>query len=431
MSTLRTPVRVRWWIFLYTFLFAMLTYLQRNSLSIAAVRIMPELHLSQMQVGWLMETFTVTYMLLQLPGGVLGERIGARAAYIAVGVVAFIATIVTPLAPLLLSGAALFVALVLAQAMMGAANAPVFPVSAGIYEAWFPVSRWSFVNGVSSSGLNLGTALTAPLIVALTAAFGWQGALLWIALPSAPLTAAWAWYGSNTPREHPKVTPAELAELGELAREPKAPLTVARLLRVVTNREVLLLTASYTCMCYAFYLLTTWSFLYLVQERHLSALEGGWLAMLPPIGAAVGAWLGGGLADRLAVRFGARWGYRIVPLVTLPLAGVLLLVAIGTGSVYVTVGALTLAFVGVESNEGPYWAATMSVARADTMAAGGVLNTGGNLGGVINIPIIAWLSGHGHWHGAFATGAGFAVVAAALWLLIDADRRIETATLVS
>ncbi len=111
---------------------------------------------------------------------------------------------------------------------------------------------------------------------------------------------------------------------------------------MLADREVLLLTASYTCMCDAFYLLTTWSFLYLVQERHLSALEGGWFAMLPPIGAAVGAWLGG------------------------------------------------------------------------------------NLGGVINIPIIAWLSGHGHWHSAFATGTAFAVVAAALRLLIDADRQLET-----
>jgi sugar phosphate permease len=423
---LRTPIRVRWWIFLYTFLFALLTYVQHNSLSIAAERIMPELHLSQMQVGWLMETFTVVYMVLQLPGGVLGERIGARAAYVAVGVVAFIATITTPLAPLLLSGTALFVALVLAQALMGAAHAPVFPVGAGVYEAWFPVSRWSFVNGLAASGMNLGTALTAPLIVALTAAFGWQGALLWIALPTALLTATWAWYSRDTPREHSKVTPAELAELGELAREPKAPLTATRLIKVLADREVLLLTASYTCMCYAFYLLTTWSFLYLVQERHLSALEGGGLAMLPPIGAAVGAWLGGGLADWFAARFGVRWGYRIVPLVTLPLAGALLLVATGTGSVYVAVGALTLAFAGIESNEGPYWAAMMSVARADTMAACGVLNTGGNLGGVINIPIIAWLSGHGHWHGAFATGTAFAVVAAALWLLIDADRQLET-----
>ena len=53
MATLRIPIRLRWWIFLYTFLFAMLAYLQRNSLSIAAERIMPSLHLSQMQVAWL------------------------------------------------------------------------------------------------------------------------------------------------------------------------------------------------------------------------------------------------------------------------------------------------------------------------------------------------------------------------------------------
>ena len=222
MPTLRTPIRVRWWIFLYTFLFAMLAYLQRNSLSIAAERIMPTLHLSQMQVGWLMETFTVVYMVLQLPGGVLGERIGARAVFVAIGVVTFIGTIATPLAPMLLSGTALFVARLLAQALMGAAQSPVFPVGAGISEAWFPVSRWSFVNGLSASGMNLGTAITAPLIVALTAAFGWQGALVWIALPTALLTAGWAWYGRNTPSEHRKVTPAELAELGEIAREPKS-----------------------------------------------------------------------------------------------------------------------------------------------------------------------------------------------------------------
>jgi ACS family glucarate transporter-like MFS transporter len=420
----RRPIRVRWWIFGYMCLYPMLAYVQRNSLSIAAERIMPELHLSQMQVGWLLETFTVAYMVLQLPAGILGERIGARASYVAVGVVSLIATVATPLTPMLLAGSALFVALVLAQAVMGAAQAPVFPVGGGLTEAWFPVSRWGFVNGVNASAMNLGNALTPPLIVALTVSFGWQGALLWIALPTALLTAGWAWYGRDTPREHPKVTPAELAELGEIASEPKAPLTMARLLRVLTSRDVLLLAISYTCMNYAFYLLSTWSFLYLVQERHLGALESGWLAMLPPIGAALGAWIGGELNDRLGARYGVRWGYRIVPLLTLPLAGILLLVATGAGSAYAAVGALALAFASIESNEGPYWSATMSVARADTMAACGVLNTGGNLGGVISIPIVAWLSGHGNWSGAFATGTAFAVIAAALWLLIDADRQL-------
>jgi ACS family glucarate transporter-like MFS transporter len=424
LPTLRTPIRIRWWIFWYLFLLAILAFIQRTSLSIAAERMMPELHLSQMKVGWLMETYTVVYTALQIPAGVLGERIGARAILVATGALSLVATIATPLAPVLLSGAVLFVALVLAQTVLGAAHAPVFPVMMGVFEAWFPRNRWAVINGVNSSGVDLGTALAPPLIVTLTIAFGWQNALLWISLPTIVLTALWGWYGRNRPREHPSVTAAELAELGEMADEPKLPLTFARLLNVLTNRDVLLLSVSYLCFNYAFFLLTNWSFLYLIQERHLSALQGGWLAIIPPCGAAVGAWLGGKVSDVLATRHGARWGYRLVPLVTLPLVGLLLLLAIGAGSAPLAVGLLTLAFAGVEANEGAYWAATMSVARADTMAAGGVLNTGGNLGGVIGIPIVAWFTAHGDWYAAFATGSTLAIVAALLWLLIDADRRL-------
>ncbi len=65
----------------------------------------------------------------------------------------------------------------------------------------------------------------------------------------------------------------------------------------------------------------------------------------------------------------------------------------------------------------------MSIARADTMAASGVLNTGGNLGGVVGIPIVAWLTERGNWYGAFATGTVFAGVAAVIWLLVNAEQR--------
>ena len=64
----------------------------------------------------------------------------------------------------------------------------------------------------------------------------------------------------------------------------------------------------------------------------------------------------------------------------------------------------------------------MSAARADSMAATGVLNTGGNVGGVIGIPIVAYLSGHQNWNAAFATGTVFALVAAGAWLLVDPTR---------
>jgi sugar phosphate permease len=63
----------------------------------------------------------------------------------------------------------------------------------------------------------------------------------------------------------------------------------------------------------------------------------------------------------------------------------------------------------------------MRVARADTGAAAGVLNTGGNAGGILCQPVVALLSSAGGWEAAFATGAVLAVIAGVLWLLVDTD----------
>jgi len=410
------------------FLFSMFVYVQRSTLSVAAARIMPLYHLSQMQLGWMMWAYSMAYTALQIPAGVLGERVGARATFTAVGILGAIAIAATPLAPVFLSGSALFAVWMLAQGLLGAAHAPHTPVGMGVFEAWFPVQRWGFVVGLSSSGPNLGIAMTPPLIVALTASLGWQWALLCVAVPSAALAALWLWYARDTPREHRSVTPLELAELGTVPLEPRRPLTVRRFVNMLVDHNILLLSASYFCLNYAFWLLTEWSFLYLFQVRHLSVVKIGALAAFPPIGAALGAWLGGMCADRLAARHGPRWGYRIVPLVAMPLVGVLLLLAMQAPNAYLAVAALTIASASIEFNEGSFWAATMLIARADTMAASGVLNMVGNLGGVVGIPIVAWLTGRGDWYAAFAIGTAFVFIGAALWLFINSDHKLTERT---
>jgi ACS family glucarate transporter-like MFS transporter len=423
MTGRQGPIRIRWWIFAFMSGFAMLAYIQRTSLSVAAEKIMPALHLTQMQIGWLNAAFTTAYALSQLPGGVLSQRLGARRTFTVIGVIGLIATIATPIAPALLAGTALFVALLAAQALLGAAQGPVFPAWASVAESWFPQSQWATVNGLVAAFMNIGGALTPLFIVLLTLHFGWQGALLCIAVPTALLTAGWAWYGRNSPREHPAVTPLELAELPVPSQMAAPAMTVRRLLGILGDRNVLLLAFSYLCMNYAFYLLSFWSFLYLVEERHFAGIESGLVGMLPWIGAGLGAGVGGYLSDALAIRFGFRWGYRLAPLITLPVAGALLLVTVGVSTPYAAVMGLVAAFFAVEVTEGAYWAATMRVARADTAAATGALNTGGNMGGIIAQPVVAALSGTGHWSAAFFTGTGFALVAALCWLFVDSDRQ--------
>jgi hypothetical protein len=75
--------------------------------------------------------------------------------------------------------------------------------------------------------------------------------------------------------------------------------------------------------------------------------------------------------------------------------------------------------------EGAFWGAVTAVGGRHAATASGVMNMGGNVvGGVaaLLVPLVAQIFG---WTMAVATGAGFALAGAALWLLIDPAQRIE------
>ena len=427
--TARFPgLRVRWPILAFLFGFAFVAYMQRTGFSVAAAQMMPELGISQMQLGWLMTGYLITYTVCQLPGGVFGQWIGARKALVISGLVALIAAIATPLAPVLFTGTALLAVLMLTRLVLGIAHAPLFPVSTGAIESWFPVGHWGFPNGLQVSGLQLGSAAATPMIAFAMQAYGWKNALIWTTLPALALIVLWGWYGRDKPAQHPGVSAAELAELNDNdAKAATARISLDDVLRVLANRDVLLLTISYTIMNYVFYLLGSWCFLYLIQERHLSVPQSGLLGSLPFIAAAIGAAVGGKWSDKLAVRYGLRIGYRAIPLIALPLAGVLLFIGVESTSPFWAVGALSLAYGVTEMTEGPYAAATTAVSRENAMAAWGVVGTGGNLGGIIGTPIVAWLSSHHAWTAAFVTGAVAAIVSGVMWLWIDGSRSMSAA----
>jgi ACS family glucarate transporter-like MFS transporter len=250
--------------------------------------------------------------------------------------------------------------------------------------------------------------------------FGWRNALIWTSLPALGFVVWWAWYGRAAPSEHPAVTPQELAEIGDhVAPKPSHSITARQVVRLLGNRNVLLLTLSYMTMNYVFYLISNWAFLYLIQERHFSVLESGWLASIPPLGAALGAGVGGMLTGIACRRYGLLKGFRRVPLLALPAAGILLLLIVGAVNAYAAVAGLALCFGLVELTEGAFWGAAMTVGGSDTMVVTSIMNTGGTMGGIIGIPIVAYLSGHNHWHEAFFIGAVLAVISASAWFAID------------
>ena len=424
-SALPPFIRIRWRILSFLFGFGLLAYLQQKTITVAAEQMMPRLHLSQVEIGWLEWAFVIGYAAFQMPGGMFGQRFGARRTFVIISLVAFAAMMVLPAAPELFAGQVLFAVLFCAQLVLGLSQAAIFPVSAGVFTDWFPPRRWALVQGLQTMGMQLGAAITPALIAPLMIFGGWQWAVTWTTLPALLLIAGWAWYGRNNPREHPAVGPTELAEIGTPSVElPTPKLTRARVWHIFKDRNALLLFVSYVCMNYVFYLISNWVFLYLVQERHLSVAESGFVAAAPPLGAALGAGLGGVITGSLCKWLGYRWGYRLVPLIAMPVAGILLLVTTHLDNAYLAVIALTICYCTVELTEASYWGCVMSVGRADAMTVSGFMNTGGNLGGIIGIPIVAHLSGDHLWNAAFLLGTGFALASAVCWFWIDSDRPV-------
>jgi MFS transporter, ACS family, glucarate transporter len=422
--------RIRHSLFAMIFGFAFTGYLQRNGVAVAAERMMPELGLTQVQVGWLITAFLFAYAVFQIPGALFGQRFGARIAITLIGLVTVGASVLTAAAPLVAAAGVTFAVLLLARSLLGVAQGGLFPVASGTIRHWYPVAAWSSMIGLMVTGLWAGAATAAPLVAWLMQAHGWQAALLITSVPSLLLVALWFAFVRDRPDLHAAVSPAELEELSKNPPYDSAsPLTARRVLRVLSDPQILLMTLSYLVMNYVFYLVTFWSFLYLVQDRKLSVLESGALAALPFVVAGIASAMGGRIADGLRQRFGGRTGPRIVPLVTLPLSSLFLYLTVSVASPYWAIAALCLGFACIELNEGNYWGAAMRRAPNDSMAATAALNTGGNLGGVVATPIIAALSaGAGGWTTVFTTGAITAAAAAALWLAIDAERPVASSS---
>jgi ACS family glucarate transporter-like MFS transporter len=190
---------------------------------------------------------------------------------------------------------------------------------------------------------------------------------------------------------------------------------------VLRDRNVMLLTMSYFCMNYVFYVFFNWFFVYLVQVRGFERVESGWLATTPWLAGAVGAAAGGFWCDAASRARGLRAGCRIPCLVSLPLVAVLLWFGAAAENAYLAIGLLSLCFGCTQLTEGAYWAAVLAVGGRHGAAASGVMNTGGNAVGGFTALIVPLVAESFGWVAALGTGSVFALVGAGLWLLIRAD----------
>jgi ACS family glucarate transporter-like MFS transporter len=417
---------VRWMILALIFMASFVAYVLRTNMSIAGESIMAYLGLSKIQLGMVLSAFAWGYAIFQFPGGIFGDIVGSRRALTIIAVLWGILTLATGLVPrtTLVSTTFILTTLIGLRFLMGVVQAPLFPVTGGgTIGNWFPVSGWAFPNGLTSTGVTLGAAATAPLIAWLMETMGWRASFILTAPLAFLIAGVWWWYARDDPADHPRVSKKELDLINANRPSPEHAIegrTAWK--RVFKNRDILLLTASYFCMNYVFYIFFNWFFIYLVDVRKFKILEGGYFAAAPWMAGAVAASVGGLWCDRLCKRIGSRWGCRIPGMVGLSLVAGLLLLGATAKNPYLAVVFLSLSFGCTQLTEGAYWTAAIFVSGKHASAATGVMNTGGNVVGGIGallVPITAEAFG---WVAALATGSVFALMGVGLWLFVRADK---------
>ena len=74
----QTPTHVRYWVIVFAVALAVVTYIDRVCISQAAPLITRDLGFRKDQMGYVFSAFTLAYSLFEIPGGYLGDRLGAR-----------------------------------------------------------------------------------------------------------------------------------------------------------------------------------------------------------------------------------------------------------------------------------------------------------------------------------------------------------------
>src|SRR5690606_38128734 len=384
------PTGIRWRVLALLVLASFISYVLCSDISIAGPSLIRDLGLTEQQLGYVLAAFTAGYTIFQFPGGVFGVKLGPRRAMAIVMVLWGLLIMATAAAGSLgMSAMSVLLALIVVRFLVGAVHAPLYPLTGVVVERWFPIGSWALPNGLSSTGLTLGFAAVAPALAVMIERWGWHKYFALLAPLAFVGAAVWWWYVRDRPRDHTAVNAAEAALI--VADRPLVPHATGdrpAWLRVLADRNVLLLTASYFCMNYIFGLMFNWIFYYLAEVREFDPKTAGFFISVQWIAAAVGATLGGFVCDHLCRRHGMRRGCAWPAFVALVLSGVFLFVGAVSANAYLAVACLALSFFANQVTEAAFWAAGIGIGGRNAGAACGVMNTGGNLATFVNALLV-------------------------------------------
>ena len=377
--------KTRFYILGFLFINVVINYMDRSNISIAATSISKELSLSTFELGLIFSAFGWAYAALQIPGGILADRVSPRILYSAI----LIAWSISTLLQGVLAG---FLTLFFLRLATGAFEAPAYPTNNKIVSSWFPLKERASAIAVYTSGQFIGLAFLTPALTALQYYLGWQWLFIITGLVGIVWGIAWYFLYRDAPKddsaEPDRITPNHSATR-------QSTFTRDNFKKVFSYRKLWGIYLGQFCLTSTLWFFLTWFPTYLSQYRHIDILQSGFLASIPFLGAFVGILMSGFLSDRL-LKKGKSLAYsRKFPVITGLLLSTAMIGANYTSDTGLIIFFMTLAFLG-NGVASISWVFVTSLAPPGLIGlTGGVFNFFGNLSSIFIPIVVGYLARNG------------------------------------
>jgi MFS transporter, ACS family, glucarate transporter len=407
------PSRVHYSVIALAVLIDMMSYMSRVCISVAAPGIRQEFGFSPSQVGLIFSIFSLSYFLFQTFWGALADRFGAR------GIVS-LAILWWSAFTGFTAAAWSFVSLLVIRFCFGAVEAALSPAIASAFSRWVPVAERSTAFGAFLSGGRIGGAITPAIAAFLLLHYGWRTMFVCFAGLGLFWSALWWFWYRNTPRQHPFVNEAELAQIG--AASETAPTTAVKL---VWSKPLVCLLAVAFGSTFLWQFFITWFPTYLMEDRGFTLAQAAGYAGLPFLLGVSANWIGGLATDALGRRF-TPWTARTV----IGVFGLTLAAAFMTAGMFwpergAAAVLMALCAFFADLYLGAAWASALAIGGKAGGTAAGLMNSSSNAAAFISPLLMGWvLQTYHNWNAVLGLGVATTLIAAVLWVNVNPRPRL-------
>jgi ACS family hexuronate transporter-like MFS transporter len=285
---MRTLHALRWWIVGLVMLGAMLNYLTRSVMGVAAPTMLTELSITEQQYGWITGAFQLGIILQPAVGYAL-DSVGLR-----YGLALFAgAWSVISMAH---GFAGSWPAFAVLRGMLGFAEGSAGPAGMKVVATWFPARERGFAGGFYNIGASAGSMLAPPIVAWAILVYDWRAAFVITGALGLVWVVLWLAF-FRPPESHPRLSPAErdliaAGQEADLAADGGRPSIPKLLLR----RDFWGIALPRMLADPTWGTLSFWIPLYLVQTRGFDLKQLALFAWLPFLAADLGCLFGPAVA---------------------------------------------------------------------------------------------------------------------------------------